>query len=214
MNSKIFVVLVTFFSFGCSTLYYSAWEKLGREKRDLLKSNVASVKDDQSDVQKGFEDALSHIKAAYGLQAGKLQDVYEQLKSDHADAKERAENLTKRINKIETIGHDLFEEWSGEIKRMNNPQYKRDSESKLKSSKQRFSVLMTTLRASEKKIPPVLQKLEDQVLYLKHNLNAAAMGAFKTEGASIEKEIKILTADMEKSIQASDSFIKTLDESK
>lgn len=212
MSFRSLFLIVAFVTTACSTLYYSAWEKLGREKRDLLKSNISSAKNDQTEVQKEFEDALAHVKAAYGLKGSKLQDVYEDLKSDQDDAKSRAENLSKRINKIETIGADLFEEWSSEIKRISNPHYRRDSETKLKSSKQRFATLMSSLRASEKRIPPVLQKLQDQVLYLKHNLNAAAMGAFKAESAAIEKDLKILTADMEKSIQASDSFIKSLDE--
>jgi len=199
---------------SCSTLYYSAWETLGQEKRDLLKSNVESAKDDQNDVQKEFVDALSHIKSAYGLEGGKLESVYHQIKDDYEDAKSKSETLTKRINKIEGIGGDLFSEWSDEIKQMNNPKYKRSSDDKLRNAKQRFNLLMTSLRTSEKKIPPVLKKLEDQVLYLKHNLNAMAMGAFKAEGESIEKDIKALTSDMEKSIKASETYVKTLAEDK
>lgn len=200
-------------SASCSTIYYSAWEKLGREKRDLLRSNIESAKDDQTEVQEEFEDALTHIKHAYGMKGGKLEDVYNQIKSDYEDAKEKSANLSKRITRVDTIGKDLFDEWSAETKRISNPKYKRSSEEKLRTSKLRFATLMTALRASEKRIPPVLKKLEDQVLYLKHNLNAMTMGTFKAEGDAIEKEIRALTADMETSIKASESFVKTLEDS-
>lgn len=196
---------------GCTTMYYSFWETLGREKRDLLKSNVESAKSDQADVQEEFEDALTHIKRAYGMDGGKLEGVYKQIKSDHEDAVAKSKALSQRIEKIDSIGRDLFEEWAAEIKKISNPRYRQSSDAKLKASKQQFAGLMASLRTSEKKIPPVLKKLEDQVLFLKHNLNAMALGAFKAESQSIEKDIKALTVEMKKSIQASEDFAKTLE---
>jgi hypothetical protein len=57
---------------------------------------------------------------------------------------------------------------------------------------------------------PVLRQFHDQVLYLKHNLNAAAVGALKGETVDIEKEIQNLIRDMNVSIQEADSFIEGL----
>ena len=59
---------------------------------------------------------------------------------------------------------------------------------------------------------PVLKQFRDQVLYLKHNLNAAAIGALKGETVDIEKEIQQLIKDMNASIQQADSFIQGLGE--
>jgi hypothetical protein len=58
---------------------------------------------------------------------------------------------------------------------------------------------------------PILQRLKDYVLFLKHNLNAQAMGALKKEVGDIETEVKRLIADMDRSIKEAEGFINTLE---
>ena len=57
---------------------------------------------------------------------------------------------------------------------------------------------------------PVLTNLRDYVLYLKHNLNAQAIGALRAEVRDIEMDVNTLIADMNKSIREADEFLKTL----
>jgi hypothetical protein len=57
---------------------------------------------------------------------------------------------------------------------------------------------------------PVLTRLHDQVLYLKHNLNAAAIASLKGETINIQTEITRLLQDMNAAISQADSFISTL----
>ena len=51
----------------------------------------------------------------------------------------------------------------------------------------------------------------DQVLYLKHNLNAEAIGALKVEATSIQADISKLIEEMNASINQADTFIRTLE---
>ena len=57
---------------------------------------------------------------------------------------------------------------------------------------------------------PVLAQIKDNVLYLKHNLNAAAIGSLKGEAANIQSQIEQLLSRMNASIAESDSFIESL----
>ena len=57
---------------------------------------------------------------------------------------------------------------------------------------------------------PVLDSLRDNTLYLKHNLNAQAIGALKSEFAGIERDITLLIRNMNKAISESQQFIATL----
>ena len=56
---------------------------------------------------------------------------------------------------------------------------------------------------------PVLKHLKDYVLYLKHNLNAQALGALEREVGEIEYEVEGLIQDMGRSIKEADEFLKT-----
>jgi hypothetical protein len=205
------ILLVTALLSSCTTLYYNAWEKLGKEKRELLRDNVADAKDDQQEVSGEFKDALERLKAVYGLKGGDLENAYDDVKDSYEDAKGKAADLQKRIVRVETIGTDLFKEWDSEIDQMENAEYKRKSRDKLQATEKRFKVLLASLQKSEKATQPVLRKLNDQVLFLKHNLNSQALGSLKGEMIKIEKDFENLQQEMNKSIQESENFIKTFE---
>lgn len=204
--SKILVLALTLN--GCTTLYYSAWEKLGKEKRELLRDNVESAKEEQQEVSGEFKDALEQLKAVYGLKGGDLENAYDKVKGSYEDAKGKSEDLQKRITKVETIGSDLFKEWDSEIDQMENAEYKKKSRVRLEATETRFKVLLSSLQKSEKATQPVLRKLNDQVLFLKHNLNSQALGSLKGEMDKIEKDINSLQQEMNRSIKESEAFIK------
>ena len=58
---------------------------------------------------------------------------------------------------------------------------------------------------------PVLAKLKDQVLFLKHNLNAQAIASLKSELVTVEGNIQSLIKDLNASIQEADSFIDSME---
>lgn len=57
---------------------------------------------------------------------------------------------------------------------------------------------------------PVLSALNDNVLYLKHNLNAAAIGALQGEFDQIKSDIRSLINEMNSAIEQSNSFIDSI----
>ena len=63
------------------------------------------------------------------------------------------------------------------------------------------------MRKVESSMEPVLSTLQDNVLFLKHNLNASAIGALQGELNNIERDVKTLLTDMQSAIAQSNSFI-------
>lgn len=94
-----------------------------------------------------------------------------------------------------------------EIKTMETTSLKERSRATLKSTQNRYAQMHSALKASESKLDPVIHQLRDQVLYLKHNLNAAAIGSLKGEGTRIQNEVEGLISKMNKSISSADQFI-------
>jgi hypothetical protein len=63
------------------------------------------------------------------------------------------------------------------------------------------------MKRAESKIAPVLSAFRDQVLFLKHNLNAQAVASLREELVSVEADIASLIKEMEASIAEADAFI-------
>ncbi len=189
---------------------YSAYETIGLEKRDLFKREIKNVKEDQEDTGEAFKDALTRLKEVYAFDGGDLENHYENLKDSLDDAKEQANELKARIGKVDQVANDLFVEWNEEISEIKSPDLRSKSSGQLSKTKKKYSELESQLRKSEKKIDPVLSKLNDQVLFLKHNLNAKAIGGLKTEQGKIQADIESLIKEVNESTRKADAVIETL----
>ncbi len=195
---------------ACQTVYYSAWEKVGVHKRDILVDRVEDARDAQSDAQEQFKDAFEEFSALINFDGGDLQSMYDRLSDEYEDSKESAEELSERIDKVESVAKALFSEWKTELDQYSNSSLRADSARKLKETQVKYSELIRTMRIAEKKVPPVLSVFNDNVLYLKHNLNARAIGTLKAEFSKIKSDIDVLIEEMNRSIKTSNDFIKTL----
>jgi hypothetical protein len=205
------MAVVTMLLIGCQSAYYAMWEKMGKEKRHLLRDQVEYSRDDQEKASEAFKDALTSLKEMYGFQGGDLEKMYNRISDSYASCDERAEAIDKRIDKIQRIAQDLFAEWRQEIDQIHNPTFRSQSVQKLKSTQSRFASLEKALIQARKRMTPVLGNLKDYVLYLKHNLNAQAIGSLKGEASSIETDVDRLVRDIQRSIQEADAFLKEIE---
>ncbi len=195
---------------GCRSAYYSTMEKFGIYKRDLLKKRVVAARDEEKAAGEQFKDALTRIKELYGFQGGNLEKTYDALKSEYDRSSARAEAVHVRIKDMETVARDLFDEWQKEIGEISSANLRASSREKLDETRRRYDELHTALKRAEQSMDPVLTRLHDQVLYLKHNLNAEAIASLKGEATNIQADIAKLIEDMNTAISHADSFIQTL----
>jgi hypothetical protein len=195
---------------GCRTASYWAWEKVGVYKRDLLKKDVVAARDDQKAASEQFKSAMTRLKELTGFQGGNLEKTYNSLNRDYERSVERADAVHKRVKDVETVAGDLFNEWEKENKEISSADLREKSRQQLRETRRRYDDLHAALKRAEQSMDPVLSRLHDQVLFLKHNLNAAAIGSLTGESANIQAEIGKLLDDMNASIAEADKFISTL----
>lgn len=195
---------------GCQSAYYSAMEKVGVHKRDILIDRVEETKDSQQESQQEFQSALERLTALINFDGGELQDAYNQLNDDYESSLQAANEVSNNINKVEDVANALFDEWRDELEQYKSASLKRESNKKLLSTERQFNQLLRSMRSAESKMEPVLSSLKDNVLYLKHNLNAQAVAAIKGEFTNLKRDIQLLMNDMNKSIEDSNKFIEQM----
>lgn len=219
--SKLLLALslsVIFFSSCQSTIdkavrdtKYSAYEVIGVEKRDLFKKEVKNVKNSQEDTQEEFSDALERLQEIYKVDGGKLERAYKSLDSSYKDAEQSVADVQKNIRQLELVAGDLFVEWQKEITEISSRDLRAKSSESLANTQKKYNVFHASLKKSEAKMAPVLARLKDQTLFLKHNLNAKAVAGLKTESDKIQSDINSLIKEMNESIAKGDEMMKDLD---
>ncbi|MDH3642982.1 MAG: DUF2959 domain-containing protein [Gammaproteobacteria bacterium] len=213
LRGGLFALLIGAFGAlaGCETAYYGAWEKVGVYKRDILVDRVEEAVDAQEDAKEEFASALEQFASVVEVKPSKLKSTYEDLADAFEDAEGEANRVTDRIDAVEDVSEDLFDEWRDEIEMIGNAKLKRSSASQLKASERKYAELIRGMRRAEAKMTPVLNTFRDHVLFLKHNLNAQAIASLKSELTSIESDVAGLIREMETSIARSQAFIEEME---
>lgn len=196
---------------ACDTAYMATMEKMGYAKRDILSSRVKSARNAQEDAKKEIQSALEQFGKVVGYQGGDLEATYKKLNSELESSEDSAEAVRKRIKDVESVGDSLFSEWKTELGQYSSADLRRKSEEKLTQTKSRYNEMLGAMKKAEQRIDPVLKPLRDQVLYLKHNLNARALAAIKGELLKVDAQVDQLVKDMNKSIAEADKFIQSME---
>jgi len=210
LKSLLSLALLLLFTTGCSKMYYAGMEKVGVHKRDIMVSRVKDVQESQEEAQEEFKSALEQFGSLVSIEESDLKKAYDKFSSQYDDAKEAADDLHKDINKLEDVSLALFTEWEDEITQYKNAKLKAQSKKKLRTTKAKYKKMMASMRRSEKKMEPILATFYDNVLTLKHSLNAQAIGALQGEFKSLKNNIAVLMKQMNQSIKESDTFIKEM----
>ena len=212
MTRIAFSGLLIFFALlvGCSSAYYSTMETFGMHKRDMLKKRVIAARDEQKEAGQQFKDALTRMKELYGFQGGELEKIYDGLKRDFDRSSNKAEAVRKRVKDVESVANDLFDEWEKELKQLSSENLRNRDREQLRATRRRYEALHEALKRAESSMEPVITQFRDQVLFLKHNLNAQALSSLQKEALNIQDDISKLLVEMDQSIRQADSFIKEL----
>jgi len=195
--------------------YYQSRESLlGHHKRDIVVAQVDQACDSLKESRDQFVDALEKFKNIARVVDGPLEQRYQQLKKRYDLCRSKADQVSQRIRAIEDVSEALFAEWEAELALYSNRVLRARSQQQLKKARQQYGRLLKTLQMAEGRMQPVLAAFQDQVLFMKHNLNASAIAALRHEFVEIGMDISRLIEAMERTIGEASEFVSVLVEQK
>jgi phage-related tail protein len=207
-------LISSFFSKKIRKAYYSARESIGDHKRSIVVYQVGQACETLLETRDEFQDALERFKTLVSVSETSLDHKYNLLNRQYQFCRSKSDAVSDRIRSIEKVSDALFVEWENELNEYTNRSLRQRSKQQLKSAKQNYSRLIMAMYRAEAKIKPVLAAFKDQVLYLKHNLNAQAIAALQPEFIEIGIDISQLIYAMEQTIAEANQFVSALVEQK
>ena len=198
---------------ACDSLYYRAMKKVGFEKRDILVKRVKEARDSQARAEEEFKTALERFREIVAVDGGALEKTYDRLNTQLERSEDRAQDVRDRIKSVRDVSRDLFKEWQNELGKYSDRQLRAESERELRETRRRTDALIASMARVEKRLDPVLVPLRDRVLFLKHNLNARALGALTNELTAVSADVDALVADIQRAVGEADAYLKSMDAS-
>ncbi|BCX81881.1 hypothetical protein MIT9_P1463 [Methylomarinovum caldicuralii] len=194
--------------------YRMAESTTGSHKRDFLVARVEDARTGLEETKEQLQTTLERFSALIAYDGGSLASYYRALKREFDHSEQKAEEVRNHIDTIESLAESLFSEWEDELALYTNRSLRSKSRQKLRLTQRHYKQLIGAMRKAESRIDPVLNAFRDQVLFLKHNLNARAIAALQHELNHVSVDIAAMIQVMEQSIQQADRFIRTLEEPK
>lgn len=207
------LVVLTLALSACGTVekvQYSAYEKVGVHKRDILVDRIEKTTATQEQTKEQFKSAYEELASLITVDDRGLEKKYKKMARAVEASEEKSTELQKRIAAVDSVAQALFKEWQQELDQYQSENLKRTSAKNLKTTQQRYAVIHQKMQESRARVVPVLQVLQDNTLYLKHNLNARAVSSLSGEVVVIEDQVRDLITQMEASINESKSFIDSM----
>lgn len=203
---------------GCASTGIAVKEKFGYAKREQLVDEVKDARDEQTEAKQQFESALAEFlavtDASKNPSVAELEARYGALKKNYDRSASAADDVRGQIKDVERVASALFKEWNAELAQYSSPELRRASERQLDDTQRQYDRLIGAMKAAEAKMDPVLAAFKDQVLFLKHNLNARAIASLQDTVGRVESDVQRLVAEMEASINEANSFIQQMGENK
>lgn len=203
-------ILLTLILAGCQSAYYGAMEELGYAKRDILIDRVEDAAVTQDEIKTEFNSAYQAFNQLLNLTSTPLEARYETLNDAYEDSLSKAEELYDRVDAVESVADALFNEWQDELSEYSDAKLRASSARQLQLAKSRYQTYLRSLHQSRDKVEPVLAVFKDQVLFLKHNLNAEKISALKGEVQRFDSDVQGLVQAMDQSIAQAKTFVKDL----
>ena len=208
----IVVVFLAALAGGCATTrkaYYHAWEKFGGyAKRERLVDNVKAARKEQVDAKQQFASALDQFKTVVHFEGGDLEKLYNRLNKEYERCDSEAAQVKGKIQSVKNVATALFSEWEGEIGEMKgDPSLQQQSKTLLERTRGSYNEMIQRMDAAAATMDPVLSRFHNQVLFIKHNLNAQAIASLKGTEMDLSRDIEKLIREMEASIAEADAFI-------
>jgi len=195
---------------GCSSMEYAVKEKFGIHKRDILVARVEDARESQDAAKEQFKTALEQFIELTGAEGGELKSRYDKLSAAYERSESRAEEVRDHISQIGTVAAALFREWEDELGQYSDQNLRRISERQLRDTQARYTELIGVMQRTAARMDPVLVRFKDQVLFLKHNLNAQVIAQLGTTANTLKGDVSRLIAEMEASIREADEFINAM----
>ncbi len=192
---------------GCGNAMIAAKEAIGIPKREQMVARVTDARDSQTEAKQQFQSALDEFLSVTKVDGGDLEVKYKKFKSEYESSVTAADTVNKRIADVQRVATALFAEWQKEIAEYSSANMKALAQTELASTQAQYDRLLSSMKSAAAKMEKPLANFKDQVLYLKHKLNARAIAGLEGTARDLTTDVAKLIEEMNRSIDESNAFI-------
>ena len=195
---------------GCSYVNNLIKGKSGPADVDDL---VASVEKVNKELDRSKASMLSAVQ---GLQAITAPDFQGDAAKAHKDlvkivetSEDQAEELRDSIEEMQAAAIPVFDQWTKDLEAYSNPEMRQRSQARLAAARERYDAVVAAVEPLLVEYESINQSLRDHVLFLKHDMNPAALTTIQDDVRSVAKDAASLDGRFNSGRAAAMAYIES-----
>jgi chromosome segregation ATPase len=180
-----------------------AQQKTAKQAENLKKSADAAEQS-LADVVDQVKNMLASYNDIVDGKSKNVESDYKKLANDLKSTQKKIQNANKSVNSLDKQAQSFFDQWQKELSEYSSDSMREKSSARLDDAKQKYQALGQTLGEASKAFQPLMQNLNDQVLYLGRDLSPEAIADLKDEAADLNKQAEDVTGQIKQMLAKAD----------
>ncbi|MCK6460067.1 MAG: DUF2959 domain-containing protein [Planctomycetes bacterium] len=168
---------------------------------DLIKGKTGPA--DVDDLVAAVENVHKELDASKGAMLAAVQELqtvtapdfsgdavkaYEKLVDTVENSEDQADELRNRIEKMQAEAVPVFDQWTKDLEAYSNPEMRQRSQARLSAARERYDAVVAAVEPVLVEYEAINQSFRDHVLFLKHDMNPAALATIQDDVRRIAKD--------------------------
>jgi len=175
-------------------------KKSAKQTASLEKAGEAS-KAAVQDALTSLGSLLAGYNSIINGEAKDNQKAYKKLVGDLKGTEKQIDGVTKQLASLSKEADKFFKAWEQDLASISSDSLREKSAGRMKVAQQRYASLGETLAAAGQEFAPVIQNLNDQILYLGRDLSPDAIADLTDEAAELNEQAATATAKIKEMLE-------------
>ena len=182
----------------------------GHKRTDKLIERIDETVKEMREGRKRVEKTLAAYHEVFSQEEKRRRSAYKDLVKSLEKQEERSKKLRERFKQLEKTAEKFFKDWNNSLKDIRKGELRDRSAARLDETRKRYKELIRAGEEARNGFRPVVEGLEDQVVYLGHDLNQTAVESLETDRAKINDVARRLMARIDSFAAAADAYVASL----
>jgi hypothetical protein len=183
MAPAALVVFSVLIATGSARAQSTPAAKEGRKLAQAADAAQAAVEDLSARVR----EAIAEYNAIVYGSAKNPETSFNRLSSHRASVEKKIAAATRSVDELNATAEPYFSDWQAELDRYSTESVRSKSAARLESTRQRYAQIAATLTEARQAFSPLLQSLDDQMLFLGRGLSPASVADLGPEALELNR---------------------------
>jgi len=178
-----------------------AQSKKSAKQAESLEKAGESAKHAVQDVLDSLRNLLAGYNSIIDGEAKEPQSAYKKLVKEYDGTGKKIDGAKKQLAALNKEADKFFKAWEQDLASISSESVREKSANRMETAKKRYASIGETLAQAREEFAPVVQSLNDQILFLGRDLSPEAVADLQDEAEVLNQQAAEVTARVKELLQ-------------